>query len=133
MRKETSQKIIFSLISFVISIFFQLINFILPTNLLVFNEKMLFGFAGNNTLAIILLSISIIALFFLSRKIILLSKVVWTLLLAGLISNLAERILRGGVLDYIRIGEFPSFNLADIAIVSSILFFLLAVIRRQMN
>lgn len=133
MRKETSQKIIFSLISLALSIFFQLINFILPTNLLVFNEKMLFGFAGNNTLAIILLSISIIALFFLSRKIILLSKVVWTLLLAGLISNLAERILRGGVLDYIRIGEFPSFNLADIAIVSSILFFLLAVIRRQMN
>ncbi len=39
------------------------------------------------------------------------------LLLGGGASNLSDRVLRGEVTDYIEVGLWPSFNLADVAIV----------------
>lgn len=40
------------------------------------------------------------------------------LVLGGAASNLADRFLRAGVLDYISIGRWPVFNLADAAMVA---------------
>lgn len=40
------------------------------------------------------------------------------LLLGGATSNLADRLLRGGVLDFIAVGPWPTFNLADAAMVA---------------
>ncbi len=37
--------------------------------------------------------------------------------LGGATSNLADRVVRGGVIDFIVIGRWPAFNLADAAIV----------------
>lgn len=40
------------------------------------------------------------------------------LLLGGATSNLADRVLRGAVLDFISVGPWPTFNLADAAMVA---------------
>lgn len=40
-----------------------------------------------------------------------------SLMFGGGISNVIDRILRGGVLDFIKISTFPIFNIADISIV----------------
>jgi signal peptidase II len=46
------------------------------------------------------------------------------LLLGGSISNLADRLLRGQVTDYIDVDVWPAFNLADVAIVGGVGLFL---------
>jgi signal peptidase II len=40
------------------------------------------------------------------------------LALGGAASNLADRVLRGAVVDFIAIGPWPTFNLADAAMVT---------------
>lgn len=44
-------------------------------------------------------------------------KIGWGLLLGGTLSNTLDRLVRGGVLDFLQFGPWPNFNLADVAIV----------------
>jgi signal peptidase II len=37
--------------------------------------------------------------------------------LAGALGNLADRLIRGAVVDFVSLGRWPAFNLADVAIV----------------
>ena len=64
----------------------------------------------------------------------LLSVLALSLVLGGALGNLTDRIarspgfLRGEVVDYVRVGSFPSFNVADSAItIGAILLILLAL------
>lgn len=42
------------------------------------------------------------------------------LVLTGVASNGVDRVLLGGVVDYVRIGSFPVFNLADALIIAGV-------------
>ena len=40
--------------------------------------------------------------------------------LAGAASNLCDRVRRGAIVDFIAVGRWPTFNLADVAIVAGV-------------
>lgn len=58
-------------------------------------------------------------------------KIFLVLIFSGAISNLADRIRFGCVVDYIDIKIFPVFNLADIYILIGIIFFIFIITRRE--
>lgn len=53
------------------------------------------------------------------------------LLAGGAIGNLADRIRADAVTDYIAVGNWPAFNLADVAVTAGVLLLAFSYIREQ--
>ena len=53
------------------------------------------------------------------------------LLVGGALSNLADRVREEAVIDYVDIGPWPTFNLADVAIVAGVTVLVLVSFRRE--
>lgn len=96
---------------------FQLADFAaVKLGIFTVNNKAVFGFAANNFLAFIISIIFLMILFLLARKTNLL--IFFFCLIAGAsISNLVDRIIYGGVIDYFEFWFLPVFNFADLVIV----------------
>ena len=85
------------------------------------NEGMVFGLFANQTFLITLTAIvGIAAIIIYSRYSIfnqVLVRVALGLMLGGAVGNLIDRISLGEVIDFIDVGAWPVFNLADSAVV----------------
>jgi len=100
----------------------QLVPVNINAELLKINSKFIFGVTGSNDIAIVILLLVLVFLIYLTAKS---KKFILTLadalLIAGICSNLLDRVFRGGATDYISIGRLPTFNIADIFIVVGII------------
>ena len=61
------------------------------------------------------------------------SRLAFSLVLGGTAGNLVDRIARGMVTDFIEVGPWPEFNIADSAVVIGTILFAYAVIRQAMR
>jgi len=99
----------------------QLVPVYIPAGLLTFNDRFILGhFQANNFAMIALVAFSYLPIVILAKSTDRLSRFVSVILLASILSNLLDRIFRGGATDYISIGKFPTFNIADILIIVGI-------------
>lgn len=96
------------------------------------NQGIAFGIGANNSIVIILINIIIISIIikFLKKRSNQTSNSIifaLVLILAGGISNLSDRLLRGYVIDFIDINllNFPNFNIADITITFGTIFLII--------
>jgi signal peptidase II len=100
-------------------------GFLLERGLAAVNPGAAFGIGIPGWLFVLLqiiLVIGIIVLFIRSPKF----RIIMAILLAGALGNLSDRLIWGGVVDYIRIGNFPVFNLSDLMITSALIFLVIS-------
>lgn len=97
------------------------------------NEGIAFGLNKQNLSNIMLtfLVLAIITRFLVTQKKNLNFKttVFISMMIAGGISNVIDRIFRGAVFDFIKIGDFPVFNIADSIIVIGWILFVIDLIK----
>lgn len=106
----------FLLLFFPLVIFLELVSFlVVKYSTYSINQQVFFGLFGNNFLAYIIGVAVLIILFYLFIK----KRFGFgtTLIMAGLVANLLDRIFFSGVIDYLSFLFIPKFNLADVLII----------------
>ena len=108
----------------------QLVNFVLTSlypSLVTLNQGILFGFVTNIYIVGILLVIGSIILGYLifrTHEI----DISLLLVLAGAVSNVIDRFVYGGVVDYIHFFSLSQFNIADIYIVTGLVIYVYKIL-----
>lgn len=87
------------------------------------NDGLIFGLYGNNLISIMLSAALLAILYFFREKL----GFLIIFIAGGAISNILDRLIYGGSIDYIAIGNFPVFNLADIFITMGCLVLALSI------
>lgn len=91
------------------------------------NEGMFFGLIDNNLAALFTSTAIFFAIIF--TAFIFRDFRLWcTVVMAGVAKNIADRIILGGVADYINFWRFPIFNIADVVIVVGVLMLIIQYI-----
>ena len=98
--------------------------------LAVVNDAVIFGTIRLGSYAIVL-ALMFIALIFLLSKVKKIPRYAFLILMAASISNLLERVIYGGVVDYIKIWYIPAFNLADLSLVAVIAWLIIDELSQQ--
>ncbi len=83
----------------------------------VLNDRMFFGIAGSNIIGIIFAALVILLILRFIQRLEGYEIIFAEIVLAGGITNILERLFSGGVIDYIYLKPFPSFNISDALIV----------------
>lgn len=103
-----------------------------------FNTGVSFGLFSSFPIVVLILSLVIIfsvgAFFFLKvykKELNRLESIGFSLLLAGALSNLIERIFYGRITDFIKIGWWPMFNIADSFICVGAGLLVVALVRKE--
>lgn len=98
-----------------LAVLFLVSLFAIKNNLSVVNDRIAFGFLGSNFAGIVIsiIIIIIIAFLFISKHI---PHTAVILIIIGALSNLLDRIVFGGAIDYLPLFWGIKFNLADIFI-----------------
>ncbi len=99
-----------------------------------FNEGVAFSLPITGTLAIVIATLLTVLLAFSCFRFfrpVPLRDLIFGLIIGGALSNLLDRLIFGKVIDFIQIGNFPSFNLADSAI--TVGFFLLIIVLEKIK
>lgn len=102
-------------------------------NVATINEQFVFGLIGNNILAIIISILLLSLMFFLMIRKNPEYYFAFSLLSAGAFSNIIERLVFGGVVDYINIFSIPTFNLADIVIIFALVLIIRSILFMSHN
>ncbi len=98
------------------------------------NTGAAFSLFENNIFLLILVSLFILVLVYnvsFSFKSDKLTNLTFGLLYGGILGNLIDRVFYGFVRDFIKIGNFPIFNIADIAIVVGIILLVLISVKGE--
>lgn len=111
-------------LKYVVALFSPNLSFLFLSLHLVQNTGAGFGLFKDHTpwLAIISLIVALAVIYYYPKlpkeK---LPQFLWGLFLGGVLGNLVDRILRGYVVDFIDVGFWPAFNLADAAITVAVI------------
>lgn len=101
--------------------------FFYKRNLAIINKGISFGLLDNKIL--FLLPILLILLFLISKKCD--RRFSICLMIIGGLSNLFDRLVYGGVMDFINFPLFPSFNLADVLVVLGMLLMIVDLVKAK--
>jgi len=116
----------------IVSIQQPIIDLAVVTIRYITNTGASFGMLQGNNQAFIWISLIVLGIFMISYDKFSGKSMNWVYLLsAGILSNLVDRIFRGSVVDYIDLGWWPVFNIADSLIVIGVIGLIIQLFREE--